>query len=69
MKTAQEYVTDGHFFWNAGIFVWNIDTIMAEFRKYTDKLCEQMDEMAAYFDTQQETEVVNRIFPMCEKSV
>ena len=67
LKTAQEYVTDGHFFWNAGIFVWNIDTIMAEFRKYTDKLCEQMDEMAAYFDTQQETEVVNRIFPMCEK--
>ena len=27
IKTAEEYVTHGNYYWNAGIFVWNIDTI------------------------------------------
>lgn len=67
LKTAQEYLADGHFFWNAGIFVWNIETIVTELYKHVPGLCSQMDEMAACFDTEQEAEVVNRIFPTCEK--
>lgn len=67
LKTAQEYLVDGHFFWNAGIFVWNIDTIVGELHKHVPGLCSQMDEMAACFDTEQEAEAVNRIFPTCEK--
>lgn len=27
LKTAQQYVDAGNYFWNAGIFVWNVKTI------------------------------------------
>lgn len=66
-ETAMKYVEDGHYFWNAGIFVWNIRTIVAELRKHVPALCTQMDEMAEGFGTEQEAETVTRIFPTCEK--
>lgn len=66
-ETAMKYVEDGHYFWNAGIFVWNIRTIVAELRKHVSALCTQMDEMAEGFGTEQEAETVARIFPTCEK--
>lgn len=66
-ETALKYVEDGHYFWNAGIFVWNIRTIVAELRKHVPALCAQMDEMAEGFGTEQEAETVARIFPTCEK--
>ncbi len=31
--TAQSYVESGQFFWNAGLFVWRVDTILAELNK------------------------------------
>lgn len=66
-ETALKYVEDGHYFWNAGIFVWNIRTIVAELRKHVPALCTQMDEMAESFGTELEAETVARIFPTCEK--
>lgn len=67
METAKEYVENGRFYWNSGIFVWNIDTIVNELRKYAIKLCIQMDEIAVSFGTPEESKVVARIFPTCEK--
>ena len=67
VETAIRYVKDGHFFWNAGIFVWNIDTIVAELRKHAPDLCCQIDEMATHFGTDEEQQVVESIFPTCEK--
>ena len=32
--TAEAYLADGHYFWNAGIFVWNVKTITRQLRAY-----------------------------------
>lgn len=66
-ETAQHYLDYGHFYWNAGIFVWNIETIVTELRKHAPALCAKMDEMAASFYTAAENEAVGRLFPTCEK--
>lgn len=66
-ETAQQYLDDGHYYWNAGIFVWNIETIVSELRKHAAGLCDKMDEMAGSFYTTDEQAVVGRIFPTCEK--
>lgn len=66
-KTAQEYLTQGNYFWNAGIFVWSIETILQAIRKFTPALAATMDEMAKDFYTPQETETVKRLFPTCER--
>ena len=36
-KTAQQYLQQGHFFWNSGIFVWKASTILSCFERYLPK--------------------------------
>lgn len=67
VKTAKEYVAHGSYFWNAGIFVWNVDTITDAIRKFTPDLGAIMDEMSRDFYTVQEADTVERLFPTCEK--
>ena len=32
LETAEQYLAAGNYYWNAGIFVWNIDTISKAIR-------------------------------------
>ena len=57
----------GNYYWNAGIFVWNIDTISKAIQTFQPNLASIMDEMAPSFYTEQEKEVVGKLFPTCEK--
>lgn len=65
--TACKYVKDGNYLWNAGIFVWNIDTITSVIKKHTPQLASIMDEMAKDFYSSKEPDTVKRLFPTCEK--
>lgn len=58
--TAEKYLKAGNYLWNAGIFVWNIDTITGSITKYKPNIAEDMDKIAATGD-------VAAIFPQCEK--
>ena len=60
LETAQQYLSDGGYLWNAGIFVWNISTITDAIRTYKPNLAEDMERMKTPADVQQ-------IFPNCEK--
>lgn len=66
-ETAREYVAQGNYFWNAGIFVWNVNTITDAIRKFTPGIATIMDEMNRDFYTSQETDTVGKLFPACEK--
>ncbi len=67
LKTAQEYVAKDNYFWNAGIFVWNINTIVKAIRQFAPTLAGIMDEMAKDFYSPKELDTVNSLFPICEK--
>mgnify|MGYP000254414825 CR=1 FL=1 len=67
LETAEQYLAAGNYYWNAGIFVWNIDTISKAIRSFQPNLASIMDEMAPSFYTEQEKEVVGKLFPTCEK--
>ena len=66
-KGAEDYLADGHYFWNAGIFVWHVDMIMEAIRKYTPELARVMDKMSLSFYTDDEKRVIGELFPTCEK--
>lgn len=59
-ETAEKYLKAGNYLWNAGIFVWNIDTITESILKYKPNIAADMDKIAATGD-------VAGIFPNCEK--
>ena len=67
LETAREYLATGNYFWNAGIFVWNVDTIVESIRRYTPDLAQKVDQMAELFFTSEEAAKVAEIFPTCEK--
>lgn len=60
LETAEAYLSDGNYLWNAGIFVWNIQTIMNALRKYKLTIATDMDIII-------ENNEVQTIFPQCEK--
>ena len=67
LATAEKYLADGHFFWNAGIFVWNVKTISAELRAHAPQIMEVMDLLAPSFYTAAEQGELKRLFPTCDK--
>ncbi len=67
LDTARSYLADGHYLWNAGIFVWNVSTITDAIRTYAPGIAAVMDEMAPSFGTPDEKGTVDRLFPTCEK--
>lgn len=67
LDVAKEYLAAGNYLWNAGIFVWNVDTIVESLRSFAPSIAHKMDQMAPAFFTSKEATVVGEIFPTCEK--
>ena len=65
--TAQKYLDDGNYLWNAGIFVWNAATINNAIRKFAPSISGIMDRLEPSFYTPAEKEQLAVLFPQCEK--
>lgn len=66
MDVARKYVADGRYFWNAGIFVWNVNTIISEFERYTPELAAKFAALDDVYYSREEQQVIDRVFPTCE---
>ena len=66
LKTAQEYISKNNYYWNAGIFIWNVNTIVNAFRMYQPKLAKIFESMLPVYGTAEEQAVINEKFPTCE---
>ena len=44
--TAEKYLKEGSYYWNSGIFVWKVSTLLNEISLYLPKLHEQLEELA-----------------------
>lgn len=60
VETATKYLQAGNYLWNAGIFVWNVETITDCITRYKPNIATDMDKIF-------ETGDVENIFPLCEK--
>lgn len=66
LATAKEYIQKKEFFWNAGIFVWNVNTIVNAFRIYQPSINKVFEKMLPYYGTDKEQEMIDERFPECE---
>ena len=67
LSTAIEYLQKGGFTWNSGMFLWSVNIIVSELRAHVPQIAGIMDQMVDSFFTEREQEVVNELFPTCEK--
>ena len=66
LATAERYLQRNNFFWNAGIFVWNVNTIVNAIRVYQPTMAKVFERMLPYYYTDKEQEMVDELFPTCE---
>ena len=66
LQTAQQYIKKNNYFWNAGIFIWNVSTIVNAFRVYQPKLAKTFESMMPVYGTPDEQPTINEKFPQCE---
>lgn len=67
IDTARQYLEKGNYFWNAGIFVWQVKTIVSKLRRYAPQITEIMDRIEPSFGTPDEKQTLANLFPKCEK--
>lgn len=66
LETAKTYISQNNYFWNAGIFVWNVNTIVNAFRIYQPAMAKIFESIFDVYGTPEEQETINRVFPECE---
>lgn len=66
LETAKEYITHNCYFWNAGIFVWNVSTIVNAFRMYHPQISNIFEGMQNVLGTDMEQEAVDSKYAECE---
>ncbi len=65
LELAQVFVDSGEFFWNAGIFMWQVSAIKEALHRYLPDLTTQFDQGQEFFATSYEVGFINRVFPAC----
>ena len=65
LETAKVYVSQKEYFWNSGIFVWNVNTIVNALRIYQPDIAEIFEGLMPYLGTSSEQEMINEKFPLC----
>ena len=66
LETAKKYLANRNYFWNAGIFIWSVRTIVNAFRIYQPALANVFESMDDVYGTDREQEMIDKRFPECE---
>lgn len=65
LDVARTYVAKKNFYWNSGVFIWNVSTIVNAFRVYQSPMASIFESLMPYYFTPEEQERVNEKFPEC----
>jgi len=63
LQTAMQYLKDGNYFWNSGMFIWNTKEILEAFKSYAPEIHEILAKGEAFYNTDQEYEFIEEHFP------
>lgn len=66
LATAEKYIRRPNMLWNAGIFIWNVSTIVNALRVYAPEINEIFENILPVYGTEKEQDTINEVFPKCE---
>jgi mannose-1-phosphate guanylyltransferase len=62
-ETAEQFLADGHYLWNSGIFIWRADSILAELRRHLPQLAEGLEPVRTTIGTGRRADVIAQVYP------
>jgi len=65
IELAKVFLESGEFLWNSGIFLWNVKTILSAFDELLPDIASRFNSGQQYFNTPNESDFINHIFPAC----
>jgi len=66
LELAKTFIASGDFLWNAGIFIWQVKSILKAFEQFQPELYELFATEEEFFNTPEEQNAINRIYPQCK---
>ncbi|ASV31052.1 mannose-1-phosphate guanylyltransferase [Maribacter cobaltidurans] len=65
-ETAKEFLAQGNFLWNAGIFMWSVKTIVQAFENFQPSQFSLFNSGISCFNTSQEKDFIAKNYPKAE---
>jgi mannose-1-phosphate guanylyltransferase len=65
-KTAKEFLAAGNFFWNAGIFIWSVRSIIKAFQQHLPEMYNLFNSGNSALNTSEEKEFVDKEYGRSE---
>lgn len=66
LSLAKKFLESGDFVWNAGIFIWSVETIVKAIQLHLPEMAEVFEEIKNKLGTPQEKEAIGAAYPQCK---
>jgi len=66
LELAKDFLDSGDFYWNSGIFIWTLNSILNSFQNNLPDMYKAFSEGQGLYGTENEKEFIERIYPACE---
>ncbi|MEM1259506.1 MAG: mannose-1-phosphate guanylyltransferase [Bacteroidota bacterium] len=66
LEKAKAFLAQGNFLWNAGIFMWSVETIINSFKTYQPSQYQLFQEGMSYYNTADEREFIKENYPKAD---
>lgn len=63
LEKAKEYISSGDYLWNAGIFIWSVESIKAAFKNYAPEIDQLFSKGNAIYNTPDEASFIDQYYP------
>ena len=67
LETAQKYLDSGNFYWNSGMFLFKVGTIIEKFKAYVPDIYERLTKIKKVVGTKNFERVLEEEFPQMDK--
>ncbi len=65
LTTAKSYLEAGNFFWNSGIFLWSLKSILSAFESFVPEVAGIFQKGDIFYNTEKEQAFIDEMFPTC----
>ena len=66
LEIAKKFIKSGDFLWNSGMFIWSAHSILSSFKSLLPEIYEVFAEGDSLYNTEDEVDFINNIFPSCK---
>lgn len=65
LPLAKKFIESGDFYWNSGMFIWSVKSILNAFKKFLPEMYEAFNEIKDFYNSKYEEQYIEKVYPVC----